>query len=566
MARAAPVALLLFALTAAAFAGAVGGGFLLLDDTLYVGNEVVQGGLTWGGARLALTRSFAANWHPLTWLSLMLDAELFGTDPRGYHLVNVLLHATNAALFFLLLARLTGRLRTSALAAALFAVHPLRVESVAWVSERKDVLALCLGLLALLAYDRYARRAGVARHVAVTVALALGLMAKATLVVWPLLMLVLDAWPLGRLPLARADRPRLLRAAAALVREKLPWVALCAAASFFTYFAQAHGGTVTFDAQPLGFRLTNAAWALTAYLRAAVWPADLVSYYPFRERALSDPAVLGSLLAATAVTLLVVRRARRAPWLAAGWCWYLAALVPVIGLVPIGSHAMADRYTYVPLLGPVIALCWALPGGRAALPGGRRGAAAAAAVAVAVLAAMARAQTAHWKDDVTFFTRLNALVPDNPVGYNALGYVQVRAGRHDEAERLFLESLRRNPRYYQAHLFLARLYQGTGRAAEAREHYRRALELDGRDASVQSTLGLLLLEDGKPAEALRHLEAVVFLEPELAEAHNNLGVALARLGRTAEAAAHFERAVGIDPAFHEARANLEALAGPGARP
>jgi hypothetical protein len=430
--RAVVLALLLAAATAALLWPAGGFAFLNYDDNQYLTlNPRVTPGLTLDGAAWAFTSvGYAFNWHPLTWLSHMADVSLFGLDPRGHHLVNVLLHAANAALLFALLRALTGALWAPALVAALFAAHPLHVESVAWVSERKDLLSTLLGLATLAAYLRHLRRPGRWSLLPALAAFVLGLLAKPMLVGLPLLMLVLDFWPLGRLRGPRARR----------LLEKLPFLALAAAAAGVTYVAQLRGGALK-GLQEVGLpvRAANALVAYVWYAAKALWPAGLTIFYPY-----PDPAgegfwwrALAAALGLGLVTAAALRLARRAPYVLAGWLWYVATLLPVVGLVQAGLQAVADRYTYLPLAGLFLAAAW---GGAAAAPRRRRAAAlapVACALALAAFAGAARAQLGVWRDSVALFEHALAVTQDNFVAELNLSAALREQGRVAEADRHF---------------------------------------------------------------------------------------------------------------------------------
>jgi len=348
--------------------------FTNFDDPGYVSeNPHVLAGLTWEGVRWAFTNAQEANWHPLTWLSHMLDCQLFGPSAGRHHLVNVGLHALSILLLFLVLARMTGRRWPSAMVAALFALHPLHVESVAWISERKDVLSALFWMLTMGAYVLYAERPSVIRYLPVFVFLALGLMAKPMLVTLPFVLLLLDFWPLGRLKGAAATGKEASgfpwRRAGRLVLEKAPLLVLAAAASGVAYLVQQKIGAMEFGARvPWTGRLANAVMAYVTYLVKAVWPGGLAVFYPYDEHLPAWEVGLAS-AALAAVTALVVWQGRRRPYLAVGWFWYVGTLVPVIGLVQVGGHAMADRYTYIPLIGIFVAAAWGAADLTAAWPG-----------------------------------------------------------------------------------------------------------------------------------------------------------------------------------------------------
>ena len=352
MMRRAVVALLVAVATLAVYARVATFDFINLDDPEYVhDNAHVLDGLSREGFVWAFTTTSQANWHPLTWLSLQLDAELGGGSPRVFHATNVLLHVVSAVLLFFLFARMTGSVWRSALVAALFAVHPLHVESVAWITERKDVLSTALGLVACHLWVRSLERARVASRALAVAAYAASLLAKPMLVSLPILLLLFDVWPLRRTEPWRR-----------LIVEKAPYIALAAASCVVTSFAQAGGGVMRSLTQyPLQARGANAAVSYVLYLAKAAWPANLSVYYPYPYGGLPAWAVVGAVATLTVVTAVCVRSRSRAPYLLVGWLWYLVSLLPVIGLVQVGSQAMADRYTYVPLIGPFVMLAFGLP-------------------------------------------------------------------------------------------------------------------------------------------------------------------------------------------------------------
>ncbi|HWR97898.1 MAG TPA: hypothetical protein VN317_05690, partial [Candidatus Methanoperedens sp.] len=422
---------LALALLAAAPYFADGGrrAFVLLDDDVYIyENRAVLDGLSAGGVRWAFTTFSEGNWHPLTWLAHMAVATLFGADPWWHHAATVALHALATALFFAVLLRLTGAAARSAFAAALFAVHPLHVESVAWAAELKDVLSGCFFMFVLLAYGRHVRQPGTSRFVVVALLLAAGLMAKSMLVTVPFVLLLLDWWPLGRC--GSPGGAGRIAWGRALV-EKAPLFALVLASSLLTFAAQRAGGAVVgADFLPVWDRIGNGVISCVDYLRTALCPRGLAVFYPYRP--LVEPwrvAVGGAILAAAATAVLALRRRG---YLATGWLWFVGMLVPVIGLVQIGGQARADRYMYLPLAGLAIVLAWGAGDGarrlgRPALTAG------AAAVVVAVLATLATRQAGYWRDGETLFRRALAVTTDNAMIHNNLGVVLVNSGRTVEA-------------------------------------------------------------------------------------------------------------------------------------
>ncbi len=362
------VAALLAVVTAGAFWRVFVAGFVF-DDKLYIlGNPHVQNGLNWADINWAFTAMFASNWHPLTWISHMLDSQIWGLDPFGPHLVNLLLHVANVVLLFAVLRRMTGFIWRSAFVAALFAVHPLHVESVAWVAERKDVLSALFWMLTMLAYVRYVERPGIGTYALVTGLFALGLLSKPMLVSLPLVLLLIDFWPLERSGVsrmggastpARIGRP-LKTSPTALIVEKIPLFALSIGSAIVTYLAQQASGSVAISGFPLGVRVANALVSTVWYLWKMIVPTGLAAFYPHRGITIPVWQVIGSTVLLTGITALVILLARRKPYLAVGWSWFVITLLPVIGLVQVGSQSMADRYTYVPLIGVFIALTWAV--------------------------------------------------------------------------------------------------------------------------------------------------------------------------------------------------------------
>jgi tetratricopeptide (TPR) repeat protein len=536
-------------------AGGVSRTFLNLDDPEYVSrNARVLRGLTLDGARWAFTTFHAANWHPLTWLSHMLDVSLFGPAPYGHHLASVGLHALTAALLFVALRRLTGAQWPSAAVAALFGVHPLHVESVAWIAERKDVLSGLLFAATLLAYERYARRGGGVRLAAVTLLLGLGLLAKPMLVSVPFVLLLLDVWPLGRAPLP--GRPG-GASWAALVAEKLPLLALAAGSAALTWLAQrAVGAIIPVDAVGPADRVANAIVHCALYLRLTVWPAGLAVFHPVPVAGYAAGTVLGAALLLAGLTALAFAQFRRRPFLAVGWLWFLGMLVPVVGLVTIGAQEIAERYTYLPHVGLFLAAAH----GAASLARGhaaRRRAVAIGAVALtAALAAAAAVQARLWGDELALYARTLAVTDGNWAIRNNLGLALQARGRHDEAIAQFREALRVRPGYLDAWNNLGVSLGKLGRFDEAVAAHRAALRVDPRSVTSLYSLGGALTAAGDPAQALPPLRAALEIQPDSPGALYNLGNALAALGRFDEAAAQYRGVLDADPAHADARLNL----------
>ncbi|HEY5999605.1 MAG TPA: tetratricopeptide repeat protein [bacterium] len=526
-------------------------GFLQFDDNEYVvDNPRVRTGLTLAGVRWALTSFHSANWHPLTWLSHMLDVQLFGLDPRGHHATSVLLHALAAALLFLAAHRLTGMRWRSALVAALFAVHPLRVESVAWVAERKDVLAGVFFMLVLLAYERAARRGDPGRSPWVPLFLALGLMAKPMLVTVPCVLLLLDWWPLGRaLPAAAARGPRFR---ARLIAEKLPLFALAAFSAAITLVAQTEArAIVVMPAATAAARVLNASSSVITYVVQTVWPADLALFYPLATTPAPWTAGAIACVGLLVVTAALVRSRPTLPFLATGWLWFLGMLAPVLGLVQVGYQAHADRYTYLPQIGLTVAAVW----GAATLAGRwrvRRLAPAAGAATIAALATIATTQAGLWRDGETIFRHTLAVTRDNWLVRGNLGFLLFSQGRYAEAEPELREAVRINPAFSSAQNNLGNVLALTGRAAEAIPAFRAAIAADPRNAQASANLGNALAEVGRLDEAAEAYRAAIRLDPAGAVARVNLGAILANAGRLPEAEALFRETTRLRPDSSEA--------------
>ncbi len=471
---------------------------MVYDDDLYVtDNDVVRSGLSRGSIAWAFTTFRTGNWHPLTWLSHLADVTLFGLEPHAHHAVSVLWHGLASVLCFLALRGLTGALWPSALAAALFAVHPLRVESVAWVAERKDLLAGFFWMVTTALYVRYARRPGPGRRAAVFAGLAFGLMAKPTLVTLPFVFLLLDWWPLNRTPWGGAPggaRP------ATLLSEKLPLFALSALSSVVTYLAQSYGGNLDPAQTRLALRAANARLASAAYLADTAVPRGLSVVYPYPAGMPGPPSLAAAALLLGAVSVVALLGLRRRPWVATGWLLYLGTLVPVIGLVQAGFQSRADRYTYLPLIGIFAAVAWTLRelwrrrGWRAPLAIG-------ASAAVVLLAALTWAQTGRWHDSGTLFRHALDVTRDNWVAHMNLGNHLARRGRFTEAAEHYREVIRIRPGHMEAHVGLGVSYSALGRLEEEVRVYERATAIDPRNSKVLTNLGLAYQDLGRVREA-----------------------------------------------------------------
>jgi len=530
------VAALLATLTLAVFAQVSGFQFLSYDDTEYVtGNARVRGDLTPAGVAWAFTTMTAANWHPLTWISHMADWSLYGPRAGGHHVTSLILHLASVLLLFQALCVASGATVPSGVVAALFAIHPLHVESVAWIAERKDVLSTLFLMLALLAYARYAKRPSRARFAWVALAMAAGLLAKPMLVTLPVLLLILDYWPLGRLA-SKAD----LRT---LAIEKLPLVPLVVASSIVTFVAQARWGAVrTLEQLPFAARAENALVSYVRYLAKAAWPTDLAVFYPYTEL---PPWQVGlALVVLGGVTYGALRLRRSHPALITGWLWYLVSLLPVLGLVQVGEQAIADRYTYVPMIGPFLAVAWGVPAIPWLSSPARR---AGAVVWIAALAFVAHVQAGYWRDTLTLFRHTLRVTEGNYVAHQVVGDALAVSGALDEAVGHYEEALRARPDSRVVQGNLAGVLYLQGKMADAERHAREALAIDPRFARARTTLGLALAEQGKPQEAIAELERGLAIEPDNVPGNYNLGMLLFRQGRLEEAVACFRRVVAARP-------------------
>jgi len=570
-------------------------GFVNYDDPEYVtANPHVQGGLTWESVKWAFLNPVSANWHPLTMMSHMLDCQLYGLHPRGHHLSSVLLHALNAALVFVLLRHLTRAVWRSLWVAALFAVHPLHVESVAWISERKDVLSSFFGLLSLIFYVRYAQRRsrGEGRGASAVTAgpaldsrlwsldyafalffLALGLMSKPMLVTWPFVMLLLDYWPLGRLrttdygpqtsPSLSSLTTRLpcrsfgaKAGHASLIFEKLPFFALAAIASIITFEVQKCGGALGMvEHLPLGARVGNALVSYCRYSGKLFWPTNLAVFYPHPGYwPLAEVLLAGLFLVLISVIFYVKRRLY--PFLLVGWLWFGGTLVPVIGLVQVGGQAMADRYAYLPSLGIMILTVW---GACELAWGWRRGVIVLPAVGLAATVAclvLTRQQLGYWQDSETLFRHALAVTQNNYLARNNLGEALDEKGQTDEAIRQYQEAIRLNPDYANAHNNLGVARYKQGQLEEAISQYQEAIRFKPDYANAHNNLGVALEKQGRLDEAIGQFEEAIRLNPDHVKALNNMGLALATKGQFDEAINNFRQAIQLSPDDDEALNNL----------
>jgi tetratricopeptide (TPR) repeat protein len=532
--------------------------FLSYDDPLYVtDNRQVQAGLTISGVAWAFTTGHASNWHPVTWLSHMLDCELFGVSSGPHHLTNVLFHVANTIIVFIVLIRMTGAFWRSAVVGALFSLHPLHVESVAWIAERKDVLSTFFWFLTMGAYLLYVKKPTVVRYGIMTLLFSLGLMAKPMLVTLPFVLLLLDYWPLRRFQGELTQKQEMSQKIWKLIWEKVPLFLITLASCLVTFFVQRHGPAMqTLEQFPVTNRVANAMVSYATYLVKTIWPSGLAVYYPHPMDVLPSWQIVGAVSLLLVVSAVVFIERHRFPYLTVGWFWFLGTLVPVIGFVQVGGQAMADRYTYVPLIGLFIAGTWF--GHQIITPRVKnRGVLfGLAAVGIIALSVCSRHQVSHWQNNISLFSHALDVTKDNQLAHNQIGLALSKEGRVEEGITHLIEAIRITPQYVSAHVNLGNAYKDQGDVARAAKHYRVALTFVPDHVTAKNNLGILLAKQGKMEEGMAHFSEVLEIDPENVRAHNNLGIALAKQGRLDEAIKHFSEALRIDPESESARKNI----------
>ena len=513
------ICICLAVLTWAVFGQTLRHDFVNYDDPRYVyQNTRITSGLNIAGIAWAFTHIHSENWHPLTTITHMLDSSLYGLKAGGHHFTNVLLHTVAVVLLFLLLQQMTGALWKSAFVAAVFAIHPLHVESVAWVAERKDVLSGVFFMLTLLAYVHYARAPSTWRYLIVAFVFALGLMSKPMLVTLPFVLLLLDYWPLRRI---RDQRSRVGRQLLSLLVEKIPLIALSAVSSVITFLAQrgALGGT---EQLPMLARINNALVSYVVYVRQMFWPANLAVFYPHPENRLPPWEISLALAVLIGITIAAVILRKKAPYFIMGWFWYLGMLVPVIGLVQVGWQGHADRYTYLPQIGLYIAGSWAVADLTALWPRRRILLGAAALLLIGALSWSSSVQTSYWRDSETLFTHALAVTRNNDVAENNLGIVFLQRGQLDEAISRLQAAIDLRPENGPAHNNLAKALLQKGRLAEAMVHYRKFFEIEPENVEARNILGTALIQQGRIREAIEQWQEAQAIEPENGNAASNL--------------------------------------------
>lgn len=560
-------ALLIAVLTVVVYARVVTYGFVPFDDPRYVQEHPrIWAGLTAENVRWALTTDYFSNWHPLTWLSYMLDCQLAGLHPGWMHGVNLLLHVVNSLLLFSVLRRLTSRVGPSVFVALMFALHPLHVESVAWISERKDVLSTSFWLLCMNSYLSYVRRPTFLSYAWTATLLFIGLSAKAMLVTLPCVLLLLDYWPLERFT---AERGRgAWRIAFRLFAEKIPLFCVVALSAVLTWMAQSSSGAMEdIDVISIPVRVGNAAIAYWQYLFKTIWPAHLAAYYPHPGYGPPDylptsgfyRLAIAAAAALLLITLGVLRFGRSHRYLAVGWLWFLGTLVPVIGLVQVGMQGMADRYSYVPSIGLFIMIAWGVPDMLSRMPSRRLWLDASATAAVAACFALTWLQVGYWRDGVTLYTHSIAVTENNARAQGLLAVALARAGRTTEAVDVFRAALASDPGSSQLRNHLAGALTNLGRYDEAGQYFRESIAIKPEVVSTHFNYGNCLAGQRKLDEAIAEYRTAIRLDPSSAKAYNNLANLLVEQGRVDEAAEHYKTALQLNPQHRGARHNLQRL-------
>ncbi len=524
-------------------------GFINFDDGEYItDNPHVRTGLTKENMIWAFTAFHSNNWHPLTWLSHALDCQIFGLNPGMHHIVNLLLHIANSILLFMLFKIMTGELWQSAFAAALFALHPMHVESVAWASERKDVLGAFFWILTMLAYLRYVRQPKLSRYLLIILLFTAGLMAKPMLVTLPFVLLLTDYWPLKRFIIKEKHY--------SILYEKLPLFFLAAASGIVTIFAQKSGGQVrSLDTFPLGIRIGNSLISYIKYILKLIYPQNIAFHYPY-----PDPFPVGQAMTAgfvlTALSVLIIRQRQQRPYLLMGWLWYLGTLVPVIGLVQVATQAYSDRYSYIPFIGLSLIIAWGIADLSEKLTHRRIILGIATGLLLTVWTALTYIQTSYWKNSIRLFAHTLNVTENNYLAHNSLGAALEEQGRLDEAISHFREALQIKPDGTQAYYNMGVALEKQGKYDDSLKYLSEAVRLKPDFVNALYNLGIALKRRGDIQGAAKYFSQAVQLRPDFADAHNNLGTALSYMGKGNEAIRHYHESIRLRPDYAEAYNNL----------
>ena len=524
------------------------------DDAMYLTNNVYfKSGLSADFITYAFTTIQGGSYHPLVWLSWVGDYELYGLNAGGYHLTNLLIHICNTLLLFLFLRRATGNVFCSWFVAALFAIHPLHVESVAWVSARKDTLSTFFWMLTMGAYLSYTEHPDWRRYFAMTLFFVFGLMAKPMLVTLPFVLILLDYWPLKRMHFSKVEG---LMMPLKLLWEKTPLILLSIGFSLLTIYTQNKvGALMSIDILPFSSRIMNAIVSYVTYIEKMFWPQGLAAFYPHRQFFMSEFLISGMLL--IVITYFSLKHWRKHPYLIVGWLWYVVTLVPVIGFLQVGMQAMADRYTYVPMIGLFLMLSWGTVDLLQNRPYGKTATFVGSVSVIIILSICTLSQTRYWRDDVTLFSHALSISPNNQVAHSNLGVALKQMGNYKGASYHFQEAIRIKPSYAIAHDNLGRTYILQGRFDEGISHIREAFRIDPNHRRIQRSLADALVTKKEYSEAIDLYQKLLKQTSNDAELYNNLGVALAGQGRKKEAIMYFENALKLSPDYVQAKVNKD---------
>ncbi len=552
------ICLVIAAVTALVYARVLGNGFVHYDDHLLIINNINVHGLSFENISWAFTEQFRGNWHPLTWLSLMLDYELFGPGPMGYHLTNSLFHIVNSLLLFLVFRKMTGDMWKSAFVAALFALHPMHVESVAWASERKDVLSTFFWILTISVYVRYTEKENKQRYILFFALFILGLMSKAMLVTLPFTLLLLDLWPLGRLS---RDKPL-----APVIIEKFPLFALTLVSSVVTFMTQQSSGAVADITNVThGMRAANSVVSYATYLFKTVWPSGLAIFYPFPINNIQSWRIAGATLLIVIISAFTFKYIKKAPFLFTGWFWFLGVLVPVIGIIQVGNQTRADRYMYVPMIGLSIIAVWGASGladkytlRRPEKRQQLNKIMAAAAVAVlTVFALISFVQIGHWKSTITMFKHTLAVTKNNAHAHSNLGVAYGKIGEYEKAKENFIKAIAIAPKNHESHYNLGLANFNLGNPGEAIKNNKDALKIKPNYTDAHLNLGLIYGDMGEYDKAIARFMQVTSIDPLNAKAYFDLGLAYEHKGMEEEAVKYYLRALNADPKMEKAKERLK---------
>ncbi|MGB7581440.1 MAG: tetratricopeptide repeat protein [Sedimentisphaerales bacterium] len=522
--------------------------FVSYDDDLYMKNPAVTGGITQDSIIIAFTKLYAANWHPLTWLSHMLDYRLFGLNPTGHHLVSVVIHIVNALLLLWILKNITGTMWASAFVAAVFALHPLQVESVAWIAERKTVLSGLFWFLTMATYIHYVRKPGFGRYLVVLLVFGLCIMTKPIVITLPLVLLLLDYWPLDRIQWGHQQNKKARsrpdqKTIGWLIAEKTPLLAMSAILGVLTVIAQQSGGAIgTLDKVTLDHRIANALVSYVKYIGKLVWPSDLAVFYPPSHSTLLNTTTLICAFLFILISAISIYIGRRKKYIAVGWLWFAGTLVPMIGLVQVGDQAMANRYMYLPMLGLLIIIAMAGKDIIAKLPQLKTIAAITGVAAVLSLLILTQMQVRHWRNSITLFEYALSVTEDNAITENSYACALFNEDRLDEAEQHFGNALRINPGFDTALIHLARIYLKEGRYDEAVSIYEELIKRNHKTAELYYNLAMALGIQKKYNESIKYFNKSLELNPSDPDTNKQLGITLLAAGKTNEAIRYAKRA------------------------